>query len=285
MKYCFLFLFFSLLTFHAIAQSNVWEHVHEPQKKIKNKAEKEKSVIKKWQEHIQQWGADTNYRYKIEMGGKLNTNGWSGCINYLKRNNSKENTLWQLSFSEIKHEKQIKQKHSNNYPKLGNATPYVYGKINNLYTLQMGVAKELLLLPSVVEGNTSINLRYSGGLSVAMLKPYYLKLVYVDYNPDEVDYIKQEAYNNDNADKFLNTSYIAGASEWSRGLDKIQYIPGLYGELAIIMVPTDKKVLTQTISMGINTAIYTQSLTIMADQKAYPWQVSLYIGIALGYGY
>lgn len=238
--------------------------------------------FKKWKEHIEQWGLDSAYKHELELGGKLNTDGWSGSIYYLKQSSKTENTLWQLSFSEIKHEKQIKQQYGNNYPKLGNASPYLFGKINNLYTLQLGLGKEQLLLPTVIEGNMSINFRYSAGLSIAMLKPYYLKLVYVDYTPTEVDHIQEEKYSNTNSDKFTNSGYILGASKWSRGLDEIQYIPGAFAEIAMTIEPTKNKIFIQTISIGANGAFYAKSLPIMADQQSYPWQASLFIGLSIG---
>ena len=56
------------------------------------------------------------------------------------------------------------------YPQFGNALPFVYGKINNLYTLQVGFGNEKLLLPAVVDGNLSVSFRYSLGIGLAMLK-------------------------------------------------------------------------------------------------------------------
>jgi hypothetical protein len=61
----------------------------------------------------------------------------------------------------------------------------VFGKINNLYTLQIGCSKEQLLLPGVVEGNLSVSFRYGGGFCLALLKPYYLKVVKTDYTQPE----------------------------------------------------------------------------------------------------
>ena len=50
------------------------------------------------------------------------------------------------------------------FKELGEATPFVYGKINNLYTLQLGYGQEQVILPGVVEGNMSVGFRWSAGL-------------------------------------------------------------------------------------------------------------------------
>src|SRR5690606_27457679 len=100
---------------------------------------------------------------------------------YLKKEKPGLAQVFSLTFSEIKHEKQIKQQRENAYPELGNATPFVFGKVNNLYTLQLGHGREQLLLPGVIEDNLSVSMRFSGGFSLAMLKPYYLRLAYPDF--------------------------------------------------------------------------------------------------------
>src|SRR5690242_6400931 len=78
--------------------------------------------------------------------------------------------------------KQEGQKSS--YNDLGKTSPYIFGKINNAYTLQLGFGKEQMRFPALMDGNMSVSIRYLAGPSLAMLKPYYLKLIYVDYFPE-----------------------------------------------------------------------------------------------------
>ncbi|MGN6568263.1 MAG: hypothetical protein ACTHJ0_09935, partial [Flavipsychrobacter sp.] len=266
------------------AQSGVWSSGNS----IKSTAGKStsgfKDKLKNYRNHLQEWGLDPNYNKELLIGGKVNTNGWSGSIYYLKKKNKLTDNLWQLHFSEIKHEKQIKQQGSNKaFPQLGSAGPYIFGKINNLYTLQLGYGKEKLLLPDVLEGNISISFRYSGGLSLAMLKPYYLKLIYVDYSlPADPATLKEEKYSTSNSDHFLNSGDVLSGADWSKGLDEIQYVPGLFAEACFVITPSKNKSFIQVITLGVNVAYYTKELPIMADQKTYPYQASLFAGLAIG---
>ena len=277
----FLFLLLPLLICtRAISQSSVWNE-QSIKKSASSKTAKAKKKVKGYKDHLFRWGLDTNYRHELLLGGKLNSDGWSGSIFYLRRKSATVNNVWQLSFSEIKHEKQIKQKAGTSaYPKLGKPTAYVFGKINNLYTLQIGFGKEKLLLPAVLEGNLSVSLRYGGGFSLAMLKPYYLKLAYADDSNNTT--VQQEKYNHEDSAKFLNRNFILGASKWGKGLDEITYVPGAYLEASIAIQPGKNKAFIQVITLGINAAAYTRSLPIMADQKAFPWQASLFAGLAVG---
>jgi len=265
------------------AQSSVWDGGKDAQKSVKEKKEKTKSTFKDYKEHVQQWGMDTSLPHTLLLGAKANTNGWSGCIYRLKKiKGTTTSKFWQISFSEIKHDKQIKEQGTGlSTLSLGNPSPFVFGKINNLYTLQVGLGKEQLLLPAVVEGNISVSFRYNCGLSLAMLKPYYLKLVYTD-NASGSPYLKEEKFDSTNSAKFLNANSILGASKWSKGLNEISYVPGIYFDAAIAIQPGKNKLFVQVITLGANVAIYDRSLPIMADQQAYPWQASLFAGLALG---
>ena len=266
------------------AQTSVWNSVNSVKGSAGKSAAGFKNKLKNYKQHLQEWGLDPNYNKELLVGGKVNTNGWSGSIYYLKRKNKLTNGLWQLHFSEIKHEKQIKQQGTNKaFPQLGNAGPYVFGRINNLYTLQLGFGKEKLLLPDVLEGNISVSFRYSGGLSLAMLKPYYLKLIYVDYTqPNNPATLKEEKYSSTNSDHFLNSGDVLAESKWSKGLSDIQYVPGIFAEACFVITPSKSKSFIQVVTLGANIAYYSKKLSIMADQKAYPYQASLFAGLGIG---
>ena len=279
--YCTYLLLFLLRHGTATAQTSVWGS---GSTNTKSKTKDAKHKAKDFKEHLQNWGLDTNYNHAFLIGGKLNSDGWSGSTYFVKRKSYKLNNFWQINFSEIKHDKQTKQTGSNSaFPELGSATPYVFGKINNLYTLQIGFGKEKLLLPAVLEGNLSVSYRYSAGFSLAMLKPYYLKLIYADYSTTPATaQLEQQKYTKADSALFLNTNTILGASKWSTGLDKIDCVPGAYFETAIAITPGKNKMFIEVITLGINAAYYEKTLAIMADQTAYPWQVSLFAGLTVG---
>lgn len=264
------------------AQDDAWGSGKDVKQGLGEKKAKAKSTFKDYKDHVEQWGMDTSLPKTLLFGAKANTNGWSGCVYYLKRLSGTTSNLWQFSFSEIQHEKQIKEQGTGTtLTALGNPSPFVFGKINNLYTLQVGFGKEHLLLPAVVEGNISVSFRYNYGISLAMLKPYYLKLIYTDTGAG-TPYLKEQKFNGSDSAKFLNANSILGASKWSKGISEINYVPGIYLDAAICIQPGKNKLFVQVITLGANVAYYAQSLPIMADLKAYPWQASLYAGIALG---
>jgi hypothetical protein len=285
MKKCivFLFCFFIVPLSYSQDKPSVWDGSKEQLMSVKEKGEKKVSAVKKWKNHILQWGLDSNYTHALSLSGRLNTNGWSGGILYLKQRSAGKKSLWSLHFSEIKHEKEAKQEHTGNtYAYLGKSTPYIFGKINNAYTLQLGYGREQLLFPALLDGNMSISLRYAVGPALALLKPSYLNLIYVEYLPEEIAHIQTEKYNNDNVDKFLQPGSILGSEKWSQGLNEIKYIPGLFAELSFAIEPDKPRSFVKTITIGGNAAFYTSKIEIMAERKAYPYQASFFVGLSLG---
>lgn len=265
------------------AQTQVWgSTTASARKNAADKVNKSEKKFKDIKQHLQKWGLDSNYTHQLLLGGKVNTNGWSGSGYYFTRKTYKASNLWEAHFSEIKHEKQDKLQGSNSaYPDLGNSSPFVYGKINNLYTLQIGFGREILILPAIMEGNLSVSFRYAGGLSLAMLKPYYLKLIYMDSATGQ-GYLRTQKYSNANSEHFLNTGAVLGAAGFSKGLGDMIYVPGAYLEACFVIIPGHSKSFIQAVTLGANGAFYSRSLPVMADQRAYPYQASLFAGLAIG---
>ncbi len=79
----------------------------------------------------------------------------------------------------------------------------------------------------------------------------------------------------------MNQNLILGASTWTKSLGEIDYLPGAYFDAAVAIIP-GKKSFVQVVTLGVNGSFYYKPLAIMADQAAYPWQVCLFAGVAVG---
>ncbi|MEC3880225.1 hypothetical protein [Parapedobacter sp. 10938] len=291
---CFLLLFV-LYTSISIAQEakDVWDVANKAKERVSQQSHKKINTFKTWKQHLQDWGKDSNYNHALFIGGRLYSNGWGGGFIYQQpkktsyrrysRSLAGRSYYYRFSFAEVKHDKQIKQQQNNTvYPELGNARPFVYGKINNLYLLQLGYGREQLIFPGIIEGNIAVSLQYGAGFSLALLKPYYIKLLQVDYTPDPVAATADKSYFTTNTDSFLNRNYIFGGSKWSKGLNEINYVPGIYGELAFIIEPAKAKTFVQRVAIGGQLSAYSKSLSIMAAQPSHPYQAAFFVGLYLG---
>lgn len=282
-KYCLVTIVLSVcLSANVHAQKGVWDRPKDNSKKALKKVDKGKKKVQFWKKHVKEWGMQEELPHQLSIGAKLNSDGWSGGVYYWNRKDARVKDVYMLSFSEIKHEKQIKQEGSGIYPQLGTPSPYVFGKINNLYTLQLGLGKEYLIFPKVIEDNISINTRFMIGASLAMLKPYYLRLIYEEYVTAEPIATLEEQQYTQAQEPFLKTGNKLGASPWTKGLGEIKYKPGPFAEFAVVIEPVQNSWFIQTITIGGNFAYYFKPLPILAEVKARPWQGSLFVALALG---
>src|SRR5690606_8878525 len=120
---------------------------------------------------------------ELSFGLRLNTDGWSVFADkgYVKSEDRKSDyfyniRLFQVEFGEKKHPKEIKR--SNN---LGasygeeKAKPFIFGKINNFYSLKLGYGARKMIAGKPEQGTVSIHWVYLGGLALGMEKPYYIE--------------------------------------------------------------------------------------------------------------
>ncbi|HET8573937.1 MAG TPA: hypothetical protein VFL76_08705 [Edaphocola sp.] len=250
---------------------------------LEQKKDRQQSRFREWKNYIEKEAATPGYHYAMSIGARLNTDGWSGGLYFLKRQEAGKQILWELHFSGIRQEKETKQENRETlFKNLGKGRPYIFGKINNVYTLQLGYGRQQLLLPALLDGNLSASLRYAAGPGLAFLKPYYLELMYLKPGTVSDGYTRSEKYSDENARLFLEAGDIYGADKWAKGLGETKLVPGLFGGLAFVLEPGKPKAFVQAIAFGGRAAIYTKPLEIMADRKAYRYQLSLFVGLAIG---
>lgn len=251
---------------------------------LKHKKPAKESHYQRWRKHISQWGTDSAFNHSLSLAGRLNTHGWSAGLVYTHRLEGAQKALWQLHFSETRHIKEASQqlRPQAGQPNAPIAPAFVFGKTHRAYFLNLSYGREQALLPALVDGHLSLSFRYSIGPSLALLKPYYLKILHTVYVPEEKTWVEEEKYGDDNADLFLQVGRIAGSAPWSKGLGELRYIPGLFAELAFTLESGRPQAFAQTLTLGGQCAYYARPIDIMAKQPAYPYQACFFIGIALG---
>lgn len=275
----------ALLVQKASAQTNasIWERGKSGSQSVKSKSAKRVTAVKSWKDRIEKWGLDTNYTHSLAAAGRLNSDGWSAGLVYGHKKQNGRLPLWQLTFSEVKDEKETNQQGTSAFPQFGSGTPYIFGKINNLYLLQLGYGGEKILLPALLYGNVAIGIRYSGGILIAMLKPYYLYLIYSDYSTSPATIVmKEEAYSEQNKEQFLDRNVIIGKVEWTRGLGNMNYLPGIYSEISLAIIPKNTKRYFERIILGSKVSLYSNKLSLINNNQNSLWELALFSSIEIG---
>ncbi len=221
----------------------------------------------------------------VVLEGGLHSDGWGMGMQGGYQLSARGYQGWEWSVNRMFHEKEIKQSNSSDlFKDLGKPGEYVYGKINDAFSIRLGYNRNIVLLPAFLDGKTDLYLHVSAGASVGLLKPYYLKLAQFSYDSagTAVQQVITEKYNSRNAASFLDRSRIFGAASWSRGLSEIQYVPGLYASAGIYMLSFGPGSVIKGWGMGASAAFYSKALSVMAMQQAHNYQCHLWIKIFLG---
>ncbi len=227
---------------------------------------------------------------EFSVGGGLNTDGWSVLVTkgWIKGEDEKNSDKFhsvriaQIEFSEHKHVKEIKGT-NNRISQTANEKPksFIYGKVNNFYSLKLGYGYRKMIAGKPESGTVSIHWMYAGGLSLGLLKPYYIDAYVLRDNPMryERESIK---YTEENREGFIRQENIVGSSGWATGLGETKVVPGIHAKTGLHFDFASQNRTKLAIEVGLAAELYTQKIELMATQKAYPYLVNGYISLQFG---
>lgn len=209
---------------------------------------------------------------------RLNSDGWAVAYEKgkIRSTDTKKSDqfhdvrFWQVEFSERRNPKELRM--YANDASLSGGKAYAYGKINNLYALRFNIGKKKMIAGKPYPNSISIHWLYAGGLTVGLLKPYYI--ITADKGA-----IK---YSDENRASFLNVDNIVGAAGFSTGLGEIKIIPGLNIKSGLHFDFGATNTFLAAVEVGASAEYYTQNIQLMANQKAVPYFFNLYAGIQFG---
>jgi hypothetical protein len=227
-------------------------------------------------------------RTEFSGGLRLNSDGWSLFVDkgWVKSEEKFSDQFYnirsvQFELSEKKHPKEIKR--SNNLGSISDEKikPFIFGKVNNFYTIKLGYGMRKMIAGKPEHGTVSVHWVYTGGLSAGLLKPYYIE-AYVRENNGLFTQKSIKYSDPKDKDYFLAQNNIIGSSGFSKGLNEISVVPGLYVKTGLhfdFAKIKDKKLAVET---GVSAELYSQKIEIMASQNAVPYFVNVYASIQFG---
>ena len=122
-------------------------------------------------------------------------------------------------------------------------------------------------------GAVSIHWLNLFGVSLGMLKPYYLN---VTGDPNAIKYSSATAI------YFLNQQTIEGGAGFSKGLSEMKFIPGAHFKSALHFDFSTNRKNVIGAEAGINAEYYSQAIALMANQTGTPYFVDFFIALQFG---
>jgi hypothetical protein len=222
-------------------------------------------------------GEDVNVVYKnMALGGIfMHSEGWGLFFRKAKIVSIFRKSFWEIETATMHSDKEIKTQNSY-YP---DATSYYFGKLNGMQAFRFGVGNYRMLWRKNDEHCVEVDAVYSGGFSLAVLKPVYLEIIQATPSPNEF-VLSSQIY-----DPFKDTpANIYGRSSVFDGLGQLSFHLGVYGRLGLNFDYGNRHDMVKAIETGIEIDAFPNKISIMAPQIAQNNQFFLNYYLSISFG-
>ena len=257
MRRIFLLILIIAITFTASAQKAKKQRQAEKRAHISN-------LIKQEEEGV------ISYKKSFVFGAKLLNDGYGVFFELGRASSVKKSLLYQLEISERKHIKEDKQ--SNQFI---NSIPYIYGKRNFFYPAKLGIQQQILLGNKSNKNGVSVTANYGGGISVALLRPYYLQV----QKGNDLIYVK---YDSPDSSLFLNRGLIFGGPTFSKGWSDLKVTPGLYAKTSLRFDYGAYNEIVSAIEVGLTGEYYSKKIPLLLNNPERQFFFSGFVAILFG---
>jgi len=223
------------------------------------------------------------YYKDFSVGLRMSTDGFGAFANISRRINLYKTKFWQFDIGNVTNSKEVKQAslYTSPYGYFDSPKAYVYGKQNDFYTLSASYGMKRLIAEKATKNGVELSLKYMGGITLGILKPYYLDMIYTNDNVS-ISYILSQPYSQAGP-RFLNPEYIYGASGFTYGLTSVSFVPGIHlkAGLNFDWAAFDDNI--KALEVGITCDTYYEKVPIMVsasnNEQIIP---ALYVSIEIG---
>jgi hypothetical protein len=223
------------------------------------------------------------YKTEWSVDFRLHENGAAIAYNSGKIKSYNKTNYYHI---ELGFTKDPREKSQSKISSRGRSGSFIYGKVNNLINLRIGAGVKRYLSEKQKRKGVAVGYTYEFGPSIALLKPYYLDLIYTTEQGGSLQaFTLSEKYSEANADRFLNVNAIDAKSPFFTGLDEIRVRAGIQGKIGAHLAwgAFDKAV--KAFETGLMFDLFATKIPIMVETEEIsnkPYFVRLYLNLQLG---
>lgn len=225
---------------------------------------------------------------EMSIGYRLASDGWSLFVQrgFIKTDAERLHT--NFIFVDLSEKRNAKETRSMNEnftivnPNELKPTSYKYGKINNFYQFKLGYGNSIPISGKLDKKSVQISWLYAGGLSMGILKPYYLDLLI----PEGNIYVRKfEKYSEKTKEYFLdlnNQGTIVGGSSFTKGIGEIKIQPGLALRSGFYFDYTASRKTFLGVEIGASAELYMKKIPIMVTNSNSAYFFNVYADFRFG---
>ncbi|HVG13776.1 MAG TPA: hypothetical protein VM935_02410 [Chitinophagaceae bacterium] len=183
--------------------------------KREEKRQRTNAIIKQEEEGV------LAYEKQTSAGVQLRTNGFGAFLELGRMKSPRFTNLYLLEVSEIFHPKEEKVSSlDQNY--FGSS--FKYAKVNNFFQVKFGMGQQYIFGNKGNKNGIAVLGIYQGGLSLGLLKPYYV-------NVDDGSNQRVIKYSDKDSVAFVTYPYAAGGL--GKGWGEVKINPGIFAKTAL----------------------------------------------------
>ncbi len=229
------------------------------------------------------------YRNESTFRGSLLTNGYSAAFQKGQIKTYYKTTYYSVELGFLRDPRELSQ--NRNIPVSFNkiSRSFRFGKQNHLYQLRAGKGVKRLLTDKAKRKGIAVGYNYEYGPSLALLRPYYLELIYNEGSPGSpINTLREEKYSEANANKFLDYFSVFGGTGNRLGWNELRVVPGVQGKLGLFFSLGAFDEFAKSLEIGIIGDLYLRKIPIMVETQgisAKPYFINFYATIEFGKRY
>ena len=228
-----------------------------PKKQTKKQVRRQEKAKKATEMTRQEEEGVLIYSSQSIWGIQLRTNGYGGFYERGIKKTPRNGIVYGIEFNEIKHPKEDKLPNGTGGFSFG--SPYVYGKINNFYSVQLGFGGHRFLGQKGNKNGVAVSVVYKGGLSLGLLRPYYIEVEdngtnkTIKYSPE--------------TDSLFKFGFIIGSGGLGMGWGEMKLKPGAFAKTGLRFDFGRYNEVVSGIEIGVSAEYYSGDIPIMLYQK------------------
>ncbi len=186
-------------------------------------------------------------------------NGWD--VNYFFGDikNYYTTTFYRIGVGELKHFKELSKTLDGValYPTQGFGS-YTFGKQNYCFPVRLSYGLKHYYTEKAAVNGVALGISYSGGLTLALMKPYYLEVnTAQDVQPAIIKYTPETEA------QFLDISRIHGKADFFKGVGETKVIPGIHLQAGVHLDWGAFDEFLKAAEVGIMLDVFAKRLPIM----------------------
>jgi len=247
------------------------------------KEEREQKKLKRISLFKQLEEGENLYQREFSGGARINTDGWSAFLEMGRRKSRERVTYYQFEFAEKKNPKEDKKpgapKGVDTYGFVYSEKPYIYGKKNNFYQAKLGIGQQRLIGGKGNKNGVLVNAIFYGGISIGLLKPYYLNVQdTISNSVVQIKYGQSATYDQ----AFTDRGAIVGGAGFGKGWGELTVVPGLHAKTGLRFDWARFNEVVSALEVGVNAEYYTKDIPLMVFQPDKKFFFNAYLALQFG---